>query len=122
MRLNLVWLFFDSWRGDITYTTVPKKETFYQFNPPADEPDTNTAGKGFMRLRRIDSPPLGVIRDIPIDTSMLCGGVVYFNRLFNHILPTEDLGRQSYSNLRKVISATFQSISMGSCNNTKFEI
>ena len=29
-------------------------------------------GQGF------DSPPLGAIMDIPIDTPLLCGGVVHF--------------------------------------------
>jgi hypothetical protein len=33
-----------------------------------------------MRLRRINSPPLGAIRDVPIDTPLLCGGIVYFLR------------------------------------------
>ena len=48
-------------------------------NPPeADEPAGNTAGKGLMRLRLVNSQPLGAIMDIPIDTMLLCGGVVYY--------------------------------------------
>ena len=34
-----------------------------------------------MRLKRIDSPPLGAIRDIPINTPLLCGGIVYLSML-----------------------------------------
>jgi hypothetical protein len=49
------------------------------FNPPeADKSARMTADKGLMRLRRINSPPLGAIMDIPIDTPLLCGGVVHF--------------------------------------------
>jgi hypothetical protein len=48
-------------------------------NPPkADEPAGNTADKGLMRPRRINYPPLGAIMDIPIDTPLLCGWVVYY--------------------------------------------
>jgi hypothetical protein len=31
-----------------------------------------------MRPRRVNSPPLGAIMDIPIDTPLLYGGVVHF--------------------------------------------
>jgi len=49
------------------------------FNPPeADKPAINTADRGFISLRLIDSPPFGAIMDIPIDTPLLCGGVVHF--------------------------------------------
>jgi hypothetical protein len=40
------------------------------FNPEAD--------KCSMRPRRVNSPPLGAIMDIPIDIPLLCGGVVHF--------------------------------------------
>jgi hypothetical protein len=42
-----------------------------EINPPED--------KGLMRLRRINSPPLGAIMDITIDTQLLCGGVVHLS-------------------------------------------
>jgi hypothetical protein len=36
------------------------------------------AGNGLISLRLINSPPFGEIMGIPIDTPLLCGGVVHF--------------------------------------------
>ena len=41
------------------------------FNP-------SEADEGLISPRLINSPPLGAIMDIPIDTPLLCGGVVHF--------------------------------------------
>jgi len=51
-----------------------------------------------MRLRRIDSPALGPIMGIPIDTKLLCVGVVhYWNFSISQFQPNYFAAQRVYS-------------------------
>ena len=43
-----------------------------------------------MHHRRINSPPLGAIRGVPIYTPLLCGGVVYIKK-YQRFSPAESM-------------------------------
>jgi len=53
-------------------------ETKLKLNPPKAKSARNMADSSFIRLRLINSLPLGAIMDIPIDTPLLCGEAVHF--------------------------------------------